>query len=224
MNTAVFLFLVFNLVFFAAVAYYFLKLKSGLSDERRLELEEEKVHEDEVMHDESRIQGELDNAHKRSLAILSESEKIANELILELEKVIGRKDTDISYIRPGENFEIELGRLSEKIHSHYIERIKKLLKSVENFEIDQAQKVLSYSEEQQAITDKNLQQMRLEELEKIHQRIERYKEEELSLFDKKVKAVIDKAAVEVLGKALTSQEQESLIEEALEKAKKEGII
>jgi hypothetical protein len=66
--------------------------------------------------------------------------------------------------------------------------------------------------------------MRVEELKRLRDRIERYKEEELSLFDKKVREVVDEAAIEVLGHQLTNQEHGELIAKALEKAREANRI
>ncbi len=224
MNFAL-LFLIITLIFFGAVAYYFTVVRRETKEEHRIELEEEKLHEEEIRRDESRIKEELNDAHRRATAILSQSEKIAHELIAELEAVLGKKSAQTSLgVGKEMDFEIELGQLSERIKVSYVDRIKGLLESLEKFQVDQAQKFQTFAEEQQVTTDKNLQAMRVEALNKVHQRIEKYKEEELALFNGKVKAVIDKAAMEVIGQALTSEEQDMLITKALEKAKQEGVI
>jgi hypothetical protein len=66
--------------------------------------------------------------------------------------------------------------------------------------------------------------MRINELDRVQQRITKYKEEELALFNRKVKDIIESAAQEVLGQALSSHEQEILISKALDKARQEGVI
>ncbi len=224
MNFAV-LFLVINLIFFGAVFYYFTVVRRDVRQEHRDSFEEEKFHEEELIRDEKRIKEELEDAHKRAKSILSQSEMIANELISELESVLGKKSQQSHLLQDTtSDFEIELGALSEKLKAGYVGRIKNLLESLEKFQVDQAKKVQEFAEEQEVATDRNLQAKRVEELEKMHQRIERYKDEELALFDSKVKEVIDRAAKEVLGQSLTSQEQDLLIEKALEKAKQEGVI
>ncbi len=224
MNLAL-LFLIVSIIFAAAVAYYFSVVRREVREEHKLEIEEKKMHEEEIEKDEERVKEELADAHKRATSILAQSEKIAHDLIYELEEVLGKKGIDTTLaIQPATDFEIELGSLSEKIKVQYVARIKGLLESLDKFQVDQAQKMQAFAEEQQVTTDKNLQQMRVNELDKVEQRIAKYKEEELILFNRKVKDMIEKAAQEVLGQALSSREQEQLITKALEKAKQEGVI
>jgi len=183
------------------------------------------MHEEEITKDEARVKEELADAHRRATAILAQSEKIAHDLIFELEQVLGKKGIDTTLaIQPATDFEIELGTLSEKIKVQYVSRIKGLLESLDKFQVDQAQKLQAFAEEQQVTTDKNLQQMRINELDRVQQRITKYKEEELALFNRKVKDIIESAAQEVLGQALSSHEQEILISKALDKARQEGVI
>lgn len=224
MNFAL-LFLIVSLIFAGAVAYYFSVVRREVREEHKLEIEEKKMHEEEITKDEARVKEELADAHRRATAILAQSEKIAHDLIFELEQVLGKKGIDTTLaIQPTTDFEIELGTLSEKIKVQYVSRIKGLLESLDKFQVDQAQKLQAFAEEQQVTTDKNLQQMRINELDRVQQRITKYKEEELALFNRKVKDIIESAAQEVLGQALSSHEQEILISKALDKARQEGVI
>jgi hypothetical protein len=224
MNFAL-LFLIVSLIFAGAVAYYFSVVRREVREEHKLEIEEKKMHEEEITKDEARVKEELADAHRRATAILAQSEKIAHDLIFELEQVLGKKGIDTTLaIQPATDFEIELGTLSEKIKVQYVSRIKGLLESLDKFQVDQAQKLQAFAEEQQVTTDKNLQQMRINELDRVQQRITKYKEEELALFNRKVKDIIESAAQEVLGQALSSHEQEMLISKALDKARQEGVI
>ncbi len=224
MNFAL-LFLIVSLIFAGAVAYYFSVVRREVREEHKLEIEEKKMHEEEITKDEARVKEELADAHRRATAILAQSEKIAHDLIFELEQVLGKKGIDTTLaIQPATDFEIELGTLSEKIKVQYVSRIKGLLESLDKFQVDQAQKLQAFAEEQQVTTDKNLQQMRVNELDRVQQKITKYKEEELALFNRKVKDIIESAAQEVLGQALSSHEQEMLISKALDKARQEGVI
>lgn len=224
MNFAL-LFLIITLIFFGSVAYYFTIVRNQTAEEKKESLDLEKVREEEIVRDEKRIKDEVINAHQKAVAILTESEKVASELIADLEKSIGAKTTKEGLIIPGDsNFEMELGALSEKVKTHYVKRISDLLSSLNKFQVDQALKFEAFAQEQQVTTDKNLQLMRIDMLNQIRQKMERYKEEELSLFNKKVQMLIDQAAIEVIGHVLSSPEQDELITKALEKAKKEGVI
>lgn len=219
------LFLLFSIAFASVVGWYFSRARKGIDDEKKLFLEEEKVHQEVMKHDEQQIKDELAEVHEKATLILSEAEKIAQDLIHELEEVLGKRSRDVNLPLPsGSSFEIELGSLSDRLKNNYVNKIKHLLVSVEKFEYQKAKEVEKFAEEQKITTDQNLQKMRQVELEKMHQRIERYKEEELSLFDKKVREVVDQAAMEVLGHQLTNQEHGELIQRALEKAREEHKV
>jgi plasmid maintenance system antidote protein VapI len=114
MNFAL-LFLIVSLIFAGAVAYYFSVVRREVREEHKLEIEEKKMHEEEITKDEARVKEELADAHRRATAILAQSEKIAHDLIFELEQVLGKKGIDTTLaIQPATDFEIELGTLSEK--------------------------------------------------------------------------------------------------------------
>lgn len=224
MNFA-FLFLIISLIFLGAVGYYFTVARKAINDEKDKVVEEEKAHRELMEKDEERIKEELAEVHEKATLILSESEKIAQELINELENVLGKKESNVSVNLPeGSDFEIELGSLSDRLKNNYVNKIKHLLVSLEKFEIQKAHEVEKFAEEQQVSTDVNLQKKRIDELNKMHERIEKYKKEELLLFDQKVKEVVDQAAIEVLGHSLTNQEHGELIAKALEKAREEHKI
>lgn len=216
------LFLIINLIFFGAIAYYFLVVRRQLNEERKVELGHQAFEEEKLEEAELELKDELQEVRIRANKILAESENIARELIVELENTLGKKHADTTVPLPSEdNFEVELGSLSNKIKSHYVIRIQNLLKSLEKYELQEARKVEAFAQDQMESADKNLQSMRISALSKMHEKIERYKEEELMLFDKKVKEVIDQAAQEVLGHSLTNQDIDESILKALEKAKEQ---
>lgn len=224
MNLAL-IFLVINLIFFGAVAIYFINLKREVKEEKEHVFEERKFDEERIVRAEEELKDELDEVRKRAHSILTESEKIAKDLIYELENSLGVEGKHPNIKLPdGNNFEIELGNLSQKIKGQYVSRIQSLLRSFEKFQVQEAKKVEEFAEEQKVSTDKNIQQIRVEALDRMHKRIERYKEEEIALFDEKVRAVIDEAALEVLGHALTQTEHEELITKALIKARDKHTV
>ncbi len=219
------LFLIIALVFFGAIAYYFTVTRKEIKAEKELDNEAEKLHREEMKQDEEKIKEEMREVREKATLILAESEKIAQELINELEGVLGKRGKGVDVPLPeGNSFGVELGSLSDRLKNNYVSKIKHLLVSVEKFEYQKAKEVEEFAEEQKLSTDVSMQKMREQELQKMHERIEKYKEEELSLFDKKVRVVIDQAAQEVLGHQLTNQEHGELIAKALEKARAEHKI
>lgn len=218
------IFLLIALTFLGIVGLYFSYSRKRM-EEKRQALEEEKFHHEVIEHEEQRVKDELSEVHEKANMILSEAEKIATELINELEDALGKKGEEVNVDLPNDsNFEIELGSLSDRLKNNYVNRIKHLLVSVEKFEYQKAKEVEEFAEEQQVTTDKNLQKIRAEALQKMHERIERYKEEELSLFDRKVEEVVNEAAKEVLGHSLTNQEHQEIIKRAIERARTEKVI
>lgn len=219
------LFLLITLLFFGATAYYFTVTRKEIKEEKEVENEAEKEHREEIARAEEKIKEELREVHEKATLILSEAEKIAQELINELESVLGKKGHDVKVALPeGNSFEVELGSLSDRLKNNYVNKIKHLLVSVEKFEYQKAKEVEDFAEEQKISTDISMQKIREQQLQKMHERIEKYKEEELLLFDKKVREVIDQAAQDVLGHQLTNQEHGELIAKALEKARAEHKI
>ncbi len=73
-------------------------------------------------------------------------------------------------------------------------------------------------------TDTNIQKVRQEELERMHKKIEDYKNAEIELFNEKVKKVVNEAAFDILGHSLTQLEQEELVMRAILKAREDNVL
>ena len=219
------LFAIINLLLFVTISYYFFIQRREIDKNRVHALEEQKLHDEEFEKDEARLEKDLQDAKEKAEIILSQSQKIAQDLIFELEKALGKENGKRDTIIPSKShFEEELINLSAKIKEQYVKRISNLLKDLNKFELGEAKKVEELAQQQELQTDQALHKVSSEKLAKIKEEIEQYKKEEIMLFDKKVKDTVNQAAKEVLGHALTHGEQKELIIKALEKARRENII
>lgn len=224
MNFAL-LFLIINIVFFGGIAYYFSVQRKQLQDEEEQAQKRHEYADISVERERKELEEELVEVREKGEFILDESEKLAQELIYSLDSALGSEGRKISDLYSKDRpIEEQLGFLREKIKHEYVDKIHSLLKRLEKFEMQKAVNVEKFASEQEERNDKNMQKVRMEELEKIHEKIENYKNAEIALFDKKVKVVIESAAMDVLGHALTNQEQEELIIKALTKAREENIL
>lgn len=224
MNIVVVLFLV-NLIFFGAVAYYLSIQRKQLQDQSKLEYERREHESDSLESKKEEYVREFDEIKDKAEFILSESEKLAQELIVELQQALGKNsETGESILPDNSHLEEQLGFLKEKIKKQYASRISHLVKQLENVQMREARKVEKFAQEQEATTDVNLQKIRVEELEKMHQRIENYKNGEIALFNDKVKKVVIDAAQDYLGHSLTIGEQEELVTKAVRKAREEHVL
>lgn len=214
------LFLGICFIIFGLVAYYFHAQRRQVQEQEKINLEllEDDQRERESLKDQER------EVESKATFIVKQSEDIANEIISEVQNIIGVKSSPEYVLPTGQNIEAELVTIKEKIKDQYKKRIEEVLRRFEDFQMQKAKNIESFAQHEQETTDINLQKMRVEMLEKVHRRIEDYKTQELALFDGKVKKAVDEAVRDVFGHALTNAEHEELIMRAVQKAKdKNGI-
>lgn len=224
MNIVVILFLV-NLIFFGAVAYYLSIQRKQLQEQSELEFKRSEHESDALDNKKDEFEREFDEMKDKAEFILSESEKLAQDLMVELQNALGKKTETGQTVLPDNNhLEEQLGFLKEKIKKQYVNRISHLVTQLENVQIREAEKVEKFAQEQEATTDVNLQKHRMEELNKMHRRIESYKNGEIALFNEKVKKIVLDAAQDVLGHSLTMGEQEELVTRAVSRAREDHIL
>jgi hypothetical protein len=163
-------------------------------------------------------------AEEKATFIVRESEEIANEIITELQNLIGITSGPEFSLPSGQNFEAELVTIKAKIKDQYKSRIEEVLRRFEAYQMQKARNIESFAEHEQETTDINLQKIRMEMLEKTRKRMEDYKNQEIELFNQKVKKVVDEAAQDFFGRALTNSEHEELIIDAVRKAREKNGI
>jgi hypothetical protein len=210
---------------FAGIAWYFIKSRKQLEEEEKLEMQRMQLHDKEIAQDEAMIDKTLEDSKIRGEMIVKLSEKIAQDLILELERILdAKKDSFKTVVPDDEKFELQLTSIFTSIKSQYLERVMQIMKGLKDFEHLKAHNVVAFAEAQYDKTEKSLMQVREEELNALKDKMDRYKSEEINLFNQKVKAVLDAAVKDVLGHALSSTEQEELIIKALENARKNNAL
>lgn len=105
-----------------------------------------------------------------------------------------------------------------------IEVFQNVSKDIESNTMDE---VKNYKESMQKLTTLSQKEVRRKidsDYAIFKKEIEIYKKEELEKIDSEIYELLEKIAKKVLGKALNLSEHENLIEESLEKAKKEGAF
>jgi cbb3-type cytochrome oxidase subunit 3 len=214
------LFLGICFIIFGLVAYYFNVQRRAVQDQERMNLE---LLEDDQRERES-LQEEKKEAEEKATFIVRESEEIANEIITELQNLIGITSGPEFSLPSGQNFEAELVTIKAKIKDQYKSRIEEVLRRFEAYQMQKARNIESFAEHEQETTDINLQKIRMEMLEKTRKRMEDYKNQEIELFNQKVKKVVDEAAQDFFGRALTNSEHEELIIDAVRKAREKNGI
>lgn len=215
------LFLVISVVIFIACAFYF-------NNRGRALLEQEKLNVT-LLETESREKEEIERQKKASdehaVFVVKQSEELANELISELQRALGLQAVAGQTVLPqGQHLEVDLVTMKDKVKQMYSTRIQQLLTQLQDYQVMEAKKFKEFEEQEEANTDINLQKEKLEILEKTRLRMDEYKKQEIALFDAKVKKVVQEAAQDLLGHALTNGEREDLILQAVKAAKERNGI
>lgn len=219
------LIIVISPLLFAGVAWFFMKSREELDAKERLEMSRVQMYNQRISQDEVKIKNMLEDSRLRGQNIIKLSEKIAQELIFELENAL-KIDHEklVSVVPQGESFELKLQAMSGILKSEYVKKILKIVEDLEEYEKKKAIEIEKFTNEQLVKATQNLQQARADELLALQEKLTKYKQEEIALFDRKVDEIVKSASLEVLGKELTVEDHEGLIQRALEKAKIENAL
>lgn len=179
----------------------------------------------------------LDEARTKAAKIIDEANNRAIDIISKVTLA-----TDVS----SANFKEDLARTSstqikefEKATSDFTALYFQILqdlktKNIEVFqsvskdiEMNTMEEIKSFKESMQKLTVLSQEEVKKKidlNYEASKKEIEDYKKEELEKIDSKIYELLEKISKLVLGKALSLSDHEGLIEESLQKAKKEGVF
>lgn len=217
--------LVMSPILFGGITWYFLKSRNELHEKERLEMARVMMHNQKIAQEEVKIKNMLEESRLRGQTIIKLSEKLAQELILELETALGiKRDKFTTIIPQGDSFEAKLQSMSGALKSEYVKRILEIVNNLGNYEQSKAHVIDEFGENQLVKNAESMQKIRSDELVSLQSKLNRYKQEEMALFNRKVEAVVNEAAKEVLGTVLSLEEHERMVIKALEKAKANNAL
>lgn len=150
----------------------------------------------------------VEKAHKKA-------EKIIQEAVLKAEKILSDVDLITEEMR-GE-LKASLTTLINR-NAQLIDEITK--KAVEEMLAD----FKSHFEKEREDVKNQLQNMLQEELSEMKKQVAQEKEQRIAQFEKQLVEKANALAQQMIGRALSPEEQEKLVIEALERAKKEGFF
>lgn len=217
--------LVMSPLLFAGISWYFLKMRQDLRDDQKIENSRVQMNNQKIQQDEVRINNLIEESKMRGQTILKLSEKVAQELVIELQYALNMpQDKFTTVIPPGEEFEKKLSSMSGVLKSAYVQKIIDIVARIDNLEKQKSIEIEKFEEEQMQKAMESLTKMKADEIAALKVMIAKYKEDELSLFNQKVKEAIREAVVEVLGRELKPADHEELIMKALENARAKNAI
>ncbi len=190
------------------VAYYILTVREK---EKRIEKKETKIDT---------------SYHKIVDSAFSKERKILGDAINEADKIIANADYITSTTKETVNktlqdvaLDVEIEAVSDaKI---FIDSYKDSLKDIVAQSLSEFEKI---TKELESDLRTQTQEFRDTLLPGLQKELDEYKQMRMKETDKIVIQVVQKVAQEVLNKTLTISDQETLLTESLEKAKKEGIF
>lgn len=181
--------------------------------------------------------GLLDEARNKAVKIIDDANNkaldIVNKVALSTDVVSENFNREISHISSSQIKEFEKATSDFiKLYSQILQDLK--IKNIEVFqttskdiETNTMEEIKNFKESMQKLTTLSQEEVKGKinsDYEAAKKEIEGYKKEELQRIDLGIYELLEKTAKLVLGKALSLSEHEDLIEESLEKAKKEGIF
>lgn len=158
----------------------------------------------DLYREKSKLKKLQNRVYKKAAQVLVEAQDYASSTIASYQKRLRRLTHDNTRILEEE---------SKTLHDHYKEMVREVN---DEFRKKAAGEVKEFGEE--------IDQEIASQLNKSKQEIEEYKKEKLANIDEAVVKVVKSASEEILGKAITLANHQTLITEALEKAKKEHFI
>lgn len=179
----------------------------------------------------------LDEARNKAVKIIDDANNKALDIISKVTLSAGVTS---------ESFNREISRISlaqierfEKTTSDFIRLYSQILqdlkiKNIEVFqniskdiEVNTVEEIKNFKESMQKLTVLSEEEVRKKinsDYETAKREIEGYKKDELKKIDSEIYELLEKIAIDVLGKTLSLSQHEDLIEKSLEKAKKEDIF
>lgn len=212
-------------VIFGGLSWYFIKMREDFREDQKTEISRIQMHNQKIQQEELKIKNQIEESKMRGQTILKLSEKVAQELILELQYALNMpQDKFTTIIPPGEEFETRLSSMSGVLKSQYVKKIIDIVTTIDNLEKTKAAEIEKFEEEQMQKSMESLTRMKAEQMAALQISMNKYKNEELGLFNQKVEQAVKEAVLEVLGRELSPSDHEELIMKALEKARARNAI
>jgi hypothetical protein len=137
-------------------------------------------------------------------------------------EIIG--DAKVDSVRWQEVLDEEISKLTDEQLINYKEKLQNISKDIEKDVKSGAEDFRKVLELETVGAEKAVAKRVQDEFTEIEKELEAYRTEKLSDIDKKAEVLLEKITKEVFGKSMKSKDQEQLIIEALDEAKKEHAI
>lgn len=191
--------------------YLYLKGKRLEKKQRQLDAQSARV----VKSAEDKAKTVIDKAVERARDTLLEAESFNQDILDKLEMSLRQTASEGLKLIREESTQIDKGykALAGDIKQEYVEQADQTLQSIKATaarELEDFRQVLK--------------QETTAEFKQVKEEIERYKQVKFREVDEAAKALVLRVSEEVLGKAISLDDHERLVIEALEKAKKEGVF
>jgi len=160
---------------------------------------------------EERIEQMINDAQERSYSIIHDARDIASQIIEGAEKIA--QEMRLQYQQEFESATQRQAKAYEEMLSHIrAEALSLFQNEVATFKKNLGDKAQTYSEDVASKLEA--------EWQKINQSVEEYKQQRLADIDTQIKLRVDEIAKEVLGKAISKEDQLGTVRQAIADAKK----
>lgn len=197
-----------NVVLFLLVGFYFFKLR-----ERERSLMKKEHATDENYHHV------IDDAVSKERKILEDATHEADEIISGAKYISTNSQTEVDQAIQTVVMDVhkEAGKITSAFTSEYTGSLKQLtMQSLNEFH--------TVMTGMQTGLQKQIADFHQSLLPEIHKELESYKQQKMKSIDQTVMTIIQKASQEIFNKSLSVGDHQSIVTDALEKAKKEGVF
>lgn len=207
--------LILELVILGLILAFLYYLEHTYSLLRKKRLETEKEFSETLKKANTRYQHTLEEASEKASQILSATQFVRSSI----QEKIDRHLASLS-----EKSSVYLKNELSKITESSINQTKKELEKIQQQTLEQIKNFDKDIQKELADTHTSVNSEITNRLQQVQKDLESYKEEQIALVDQKIKKTVVEISEEVLGKAISLQDQEKLVIDALEEVKKQGAF
>jgi hypothetical protein len=213
-----------GVILFTLVYVYSLFLK-----ERKLQQKQDKAYQSTseiVEHAHARARSIIDRAVEKSQETMLQTEFLKQELVAHGEQSIQQVVDHIVELldHDGVKYDQQYQQLFDTIKAEYIKTTNEAVDRIQEEAKKQLESFRASLEEGTAGSEATLGKMVEAEFAAAKHEIEEYKTREMKKIDDSIVSVLEKVIQDVMGRAIPLSEQEKLIIDSLETAKKESVF
>ncbi len=227
-TSSIFIFLTFLgslfLLIFTLVYVYYLYRKEREFEDKKIQIykQSQEILEQSYRQAKDIIEKATEKARETLSSSLNLKGDIEKDLHNNIKMLLDKNIKEIEAI--SNNYKNSYDSLLEGIKGEYLKKTKENLEEMKNKQTGELDSFTQTVTKQTIDAEKNIETKTNQELQKVRSELEVYKKEEIEKINKATGKIIIKILGQILPRVINSEDQEKLIIQAIEQAKKDGVF